>query len=866
MTLLSKKHISIVGVCLLGLLLLSPNLGHSSRLVSGDINIISAIGPNESQTTQPAPPERNENPALLPPTSSGGGLLSFLYGQHDIINSFPFVCSSNFIVVGTRGETTPNVFVVSSANSNEFQFTTASSDVVKDVQEYDKDFSDNLFIMGNRELAGQDSVFYFGFSPLSLMKTYDHEIVLEEDCWFKQMTLLPNGNFLALLQSLNVSTPSLHLYEINPISGEIVNQREFSNRNTNLLAEIDLGGLDYSYQFNSGKILLISHNSTLSDAGVIITTGIFGGVWETYSIPGDVEFWGLVVDQNEYFHVALRRENAQSGETDLDIVKFSESLVLQANFTLSSASQSYTVIDFQINEGSSSDLPFLVYGIWSSATNSGIGFGFVEGNGILQQHERGPSDTYSYQIGEVTFLTDGDVCFGSSEIYNQEATITFHRFSSASYQETIYTNQVFSPFVEADVIGESAADHSIYIGIRDFGKSGVVTFNQYLSLGKELYLDADMMCRTEYYEDAGGEYFIMYGSQGDYFNYHANAILSLYSVEGIKVASMIREENYDVSEIWDQILVHDGFIYLTGDNVQEFSSWSSLIVGYFSFNEFNSPYRKSSNILIDSSVSLNGYLEEGIITGSGKQNDPYILDSLIIDGNEEDTNMYLPGIQIQYYAYYIIQNCIISNLLEGDDSNAGIQLRNIDYFQIQNNSIALCTNGVNIQNGDNGTITNNTIENCRYTGILINQFQNSDNGNNGNEISYNVIRQISDCSETWRGNGIYLSKGWWNQIEHNIITGSCHSGVYLDNCWEDCSNPLVWNNIIQDNDLSGNGSPYNSDLGKNYGNVFKNNVGADDFPTEDTFEIPGFNTGLLLSFGTLSFVGIVMKIARRRKI
>ena len=39
----------------------------------------------------------------------------------------------------------------------------------------------------------------------------------------------------------------------------------------------------------------------------------------------------------------------------------------------------------------------------------------------------------------------------------------------------------------------------------------------------------------------------MFGFQGDYFNYQANAILLLYSLNGNKLASIIREEDNSYS-------------------------------------------------------------------------------------------------------------------------------------------------------------------------------------------------------------------------------------------------------------------------------------------------------------------------------
>ena len=58
-----------------------------------------------------------------------------MYGNLDIINTFSFVCFSDFIIIGTQGKTTPDVFVVSSSDNMGLRFYTTSNDVVKDVQE-----------------------------------------------------------------------------------------------------------------------------------------------------------------------------------------------------------------------------------------------------------------------------------------------------------------------------------------------------------------------------------------------------------------------------------------------------------------------------------------------------------------------------------------------------------------------------------------------------------------------------------------------------------------------------------------------------------------------------------------------------------
>ncbi|MHA1719259.1 MAG: right-handed parallel beta-helix repeat-containing protein [Promethearchaeota archaeon] len=859
MTNLSKKLVLFLGIGLFVLILLSPFLG---------LFFTTTYSPKENQLPNKNFQSPNQNLHQLNenlyPKSVDQILQSFKYGQQDISETYSLVCNSNLIIVGTRGETTPNVFVVSNSDESGMEISTSSEDYVKNVSEFN---NDNIFIIGNRKQGEQNSVFFFSLSSSDFSMLYsDKEIVIEEDCWFKQMLSLPNGNFLILIKSLNNTKSALHLFEINPSSGTIVNQENFPNSGSNVLAEIDLGSLDYIHIYNSGQILLIGQNTSASDAGVFLTSGNFGTSWNNYSISGNVEFWGLTVDQNEDLSLALLRDNTQSGKDDLDIVKFSQSFSLKSNYTFSSPSQSYKVIKFQINSGSSSNLPFLVYEIWGSPSNPGLGFCFIDENVVLQQHEETPSDTHSYRVGDLTFLSNGDVCFAIFEIYSEIADITIYRVGRTNNPNFAITDQSFTQFADSKVIGESEDENSVYISIYDFGKSGILTLNKDLnSKVGEFYLDSEITCRAKYYEEAGISYFLMFGFQGDYFNYQANAILLLYSLNGNKLASIIREEDNSYSEVWDWISIENGIIYLSGSNVQSSSTLFSLIGGIIGFQEFNSPYKKCSNIAIYGLDSINTYVENGFINGSGTQNDPYILDSLIIDGNDQDTKSYEPGILINYYAYYVIQNCIISNLGNGDQYLAGIEISNIDFYKIQNTTVTQCLNGIKISNGDNGTIYNNTIENCQNTGIMLTQSQIEDNGSNGNKISNNVIRHITNCGDYWQGNGIYVFKGSWNIIEHNIITENCNYGVYLDNCWVDCSNALVYNTMVQDNDLSGNRLPYNSELDTDFGNVFKNNIGAEDFPSSDAFGIPGFSTGLLMIFGILCVIALIPKINSHKK-
>jgi len=143
-------------------------------------------------------------------------------------------------------------------------------------------------------------------------------------------------------------------------------------------------------------------------------------------------------------------------------------------------------------------------------------------------------------------------------------------------------------------------------------------------------------------------------------------------------------------------------------------------------------------------------------TGSGTINDPYIIEDVIINGQNSGT-----CIDIRYSsAFFIIRNCIVFNSGFGE---SGIDLYRVDNGKILFNDVSFNgDHGINLQRGDNFVISNNTLSNNRRAGISLESFHENciissnvaaDNGQDGI-----VLRQ--DCDNNIiTGNHIY-SKYW----------------------------------------------------------------------------------------------------------
>ena len=93
----------------------------------------------------------------------------------------------------------------------------------------------------------------------------------------------------------------------------------------------------------------------------------------------------------------------------------------------------------------------------------------------------------------------------------------------------------------------------------------------------------------------------------------------------------------------------------------------------------------------------------GVVAGSGTENDPYIIENW--DINAENAN----GIEIRNTtAYFIIRNCLVEN---GGYSHDGIYLGNVINGKIENCTCYNDYSGIRLDSSSNNTLVNNSCSN-----------------------------------------------------------------------------------------------------------------------------------------------------------
>lgn len=220
--------------------------------------------------------------------------------------------------------------------------------------------------------------------------------------------------------------------------------------------------------------------------------------------------------------------------------------------------------------------------------------------------------------------------------------------------------------------------------------------------------------------------------------------------------------------------------------------------------------------LIASSLSTTGrapiviYYDEdftaanGVVSGSGTESDPYIIEGWSIDASQGDTGSWpyiRAGIAVyQTTKYFIIKNC---QIVTSGESECGILLSYLDNGTVQNCVINGGYTGISLSSSYNVVISSNTIEDCE-DGI-----SNGSSSSDSITISDNTITGCTDTGIefhyltnssatgniiTNNGSGIYASALWFGDctISNNIVQGNEYNGIELDDDSED--NTISYNN------------------------------------------------------------------------
>ncbi len=165
-------------------------------------------------------------------------------------------------------------------------------------------------------------------------------------------------------------------------------------------------------------------------------------------------------------------------------------------------------------------------------------------------------------------------------------------------------------------------------------------------------------------------------------------------------------------------------------------------------------------------------------TGSGSYSDPYIIQNLIIDGQNSSSCIEIRDSDVYFY----IINCSFYNSGNGL-YNAGIELANVINGQLITNN---CSNnngiGIGLYQSQNVTIDGNIVNNNEESGIFL-------------EVSHNNILSANTLNEN--SDGIYLGLSTNNTISENSAFNNDQRGIYLSSS----SN----NNTILNNNFTYNG-------------------------------------------------------------
>ena len=206
----------------------------------------------------------------------------------------------------------------------------------------------------------------------------------------------------------------------------------------------------------------------------------------------------------------------------------------------------------------------------------------------------------------------------------------------------------------------------------------------------------------------------------------------------------------------------------------------------------------------------------GVVGGSGTPADPYIIEGWAIDASSFNTGVETGstyGISIfETSKYFVIRNCRVKN---AGGHQPGIKFNFVSNGKIENCTLTNNSEGIWIDGSYNVIISGNTIENCN-TGISV-DFHSSDNvtvSNNiitnatGAGIFFNAATNSYALNNTIRnkeGYGIRLGSSMNCTISNNIVQGNeneeMNDGIEVsESGWEGGDN-----NIISNNDVSGNG-------------------------------------------------------------
>jgi parallel beta-helix repeat protein len=221
----------------------------------------------------------------------------------------------------------------------------------------------------------------------------------------------------------------------------------------------------------------------------------------------------------------------------------------------------------------------------------------------------------------------------------------------------------------------------------------------------------------------------------------------------------------------------------------------ALVVSLLSYGPVHAALTTHDSILIVGNDNFT--LANGVVTGSGTENNPYIIENWVISAENAD------GIEIgNTTAYFIIRNCLLEN---GYSYWVGIRLYTVTNGKIENCTCSNVSNiGIFLIHSSNNTLTNNTCENIVGCGVHLRYSSNNTLTNNACSNSYggvylenssnNNILANNTCSYTTFG--IAIDYSFNNTITNNACENNSR-GICLDNS----SSTAIANNMCENNSI-----------------------------------------------------------------
>jgi len=224
---------------------------------------------------------------------------------------------------------------------------------------------------------------------------------------------------------------------------------------------------------------------------------------------------------------------------------------------------------------------------------------------------------------------------------------------------------------------------------------------------------------------------------------------------------------------------------------------------------------KNHKIGISSSenITINGNFELSQISssGNGTELNPYVIENLIINGQNNTYCMFIENTD----KYFVIENCTLLNASVGlwfynvtfgnvesslihQNLNIGIYLNcsyscNFYYNNVESNKVS----GITLYNSSNNNFVLNNINFNFNNGIILNRSHNNtlslnllhNNRNNGLLLNYSDSNDIVGNSIDNHTYAIYLENSNYNLITHNngkwnnytIIQVDCEGNILIDN-------------------------------------------------------------------------------------